>query len=92
MQEELENKTIPELVDEVRADKMERRSFIKLLTVMGISATGVGIISAVVASKAFTHKPVQNIQPDHEAEQNLHMHDQHLNMQTKGDVRGLHSD
>ena len=40
MQEE--EYTIPEMVDEMRSGKMERRQFMKRLTLMGVSAAGVG--------------------------------------------------
>src|SRR5258707_9495297 len=48
MQEEKEY-TIPEMVDEVRAGKMQRRQFMKRLTLMGISAAGIGAIAAAAA-------------------------------------------
>ena len=38
-----EEYTIPEMVDEVREGKMERRQFMKRLTIMGVSAAGVGL-------------------------------------------------
>ena len=51
MQEE--EYTIPQMVDDVRAGKMPRRQFIKTLSVMGISAAGIGAISTA-AARSFT--------------------------------------
>ena len=44
MQEE--EYTILQMVDDVRAGKMPHRQFIKTLSLMGISAAGIGAISA----------------------------------------------
>ncbi|MDQ6645172.1 MAG: hypothetical protein M3Y76_12055, partial [Chloroflexota bacterium] len=56
MQEEY---TIPQMVENVRAGKMPRRQFIRRLTSMGLTATGIGAIVAAVSSSsaatAFLH-------------------------------------
>lgn len=89
MQEE--EYTIPEMVDEVRAGKMQRRQFMKRLTLMGISAAGVGAIAAAAASRQFATKPVPqgNLQ---DAVDHLQRHDEHLANQSQGNVDHLYND
>jgi len=89
MQEE--EYTIPEMVDEVRAGKMQRRQFMKRLTLMGISAAGVGAIAAAAASRQFATKPVPqgNLQ---DAVDHLQRHDEHLANQSQGNVDQLYND
>lgn len=89
MQEE--EYTIPEMVDEVRAGKMQRRQFMKRLTLMGISAAGVGAIAAAAASRQFATKPVPqgNLQ---DAVDHLQRHDVHLANQSQGNVDHLYND
>jgi hypothetical protein len=89
MQEE--EYTIPEMVDEVRAGKMQRRQFMKRLTLMGVSAAGVGAIAAAAASRQFATKPVSqgNLQ---DAVDHLHRHDEHLANQSQGNLDQLSND
>jgi len=89
MQEE--EYTIPEMVDEVRAGKMQRRQFMKRLTLMGISAAGVGAIAAAAASRQFATKsvPQGNLQ---DAVDHLQRHDEHLANQSQGNVAKLYND
>jgi steroid delta-isomerase-like uncharacterized protein len=89
MQEE--EYTIPEMVDEVREGKMQRRQFMKRLTLMGISAAGVGAIVAAAASRQFTTKPVPqgNLQ---DAVDHMQRHDVHLANQTQGNIDQLYND
>jgi steroid delta-isomerase-like uncharacterized protein len=89
MQEE--EYTIPEMVDEVRAGKMQRRQFMKRLTLMGISAAGVGAIAAAAASRQFATKsvPQGNLQ---DAVDHLQRHDEHLANQSQGNVDQLYND
>jgi len=89
MQEE--EYTIPEMVDEVRAGKMQRRQFMKRLTLMGISAAGVGAIAAAAASRQFATKsvPQGNLQ---DAVDHLQRHDEHLANQSQGNVDHLYND
>ena len=88
MQEE--EYTIPEMVDEVRAGKMERRQFMKRLALMGISAAGVGAIAAA-AARPFISKlgPPGNLQ---HAADHLQRHDEHLTHQSQGDLDQLRND
>ena len=89
MQEE--EYTIPEMVDEVREGKMQRRQFMKQLTLMGVSAAGVGAIVAAAASRQFATKPVpqENLQ---DAVDHMQRHDQHLENQTQGNIDQLYND
>ena len=89
MQEE--GYTIPELVDEVREGKMQRRQFMKQLTLMGVSAAGVGAIVAAAASRQFATKPVpqENLQ---DAVDHMQRHDEHLANQSQGNVDQLYND
>jgi steroid delta-isomerase-like uncharacterized protein len=89
MQEE--EYTIPELVDEVREGKMQRRQFMKRLTLMGVSAAGVGAIVAAAASRQFATNPVPqgNLQ---DAVDHMQRHDEHLANQTQGNLDQLYND
>lgn len=89
MQEE--EYTIPEMVDEVREGKMQRRQFMKRLTLMGVSAAGVGAIVAAVASRQFATRPVPqgNLQ---DAVDHMQRHDEHLANQTQGNLDQLYND
>ncbi len=89
MQEE--EYTIPEMVDELRAGKMQRRQFMKRLTLMGVSSAGVGAIVAAAASRQFASKPVPqgNLQ---DAVDHLQRHDEHLAHQSQGNIDRLYND
>lgn len=89
MQEE--GYTIPEMVDEVREGKMQRRQFMKQLTLMGVSAAGVGAIVAAAASRQFATKPVpqENLQ---DAVDHMQRHDEHLANQSQGNIDQLYDD
>jgi len=89
MQEE--EYTIPEMVDEVREGKMQRRQFMKQLTLMGVSAAGVGAIVAAAASRQFATKPVP--QGDlQDAVDHMQRHDEHLANQSQGNLDQLSND
>lgn len=83
--------SIPEMVDEVRVGKMQRRQFIKRLTLMGVSAAGVGAIVAAAASRKFASKPVPqgNLQ---DAVDHMQRHDEHLANQSQGNLDQLQND
>ncbi len=86
-----EEYTIPEMVDDVRSGKIQRREFMKRLTLMGVSAAGVGAIVAAAASRQFASKPVPqgNLQ---DAVDHLQRHDDHLAHQSQGNLDQLHND
>lgn len=86
-----EERTIPQLVEEVRAGITPRRRFIKLLTAMGISAAGVQVIAAA-ATKPSLATPIRHVNAQEEAGQHLQLHDQHITHQTQGNVGALHKD
>lgn len=89
MQEE--EHTIPQMVDEVRTGKLSRRQFIVLLSASGISAVGIGAITAAVARLYFS--PGAQAAKPAKAPDNLHqLHDQHLAHQQQGDINALHND
>ncbi len=90
MQEEKEY-TIPEMVDEVRAGKMQRRQFIKRLTLMGISAAGIGAIAAA-AARPFVSQPASQRNSSPDAVDHLQRHDEHLAHQTQGHIDELRND
>jgi len=89
MQEE--EYTIPEMVDDVREGKMQRRQFMKRLAFMGVSAAGVGAIAAAAASRQFATQPVAqgNLQ---DAVDHLQRHDEHIARQSQGDLNQLQND
>jgi steroid delta-isomerase-like uncharacterized protein len=88
MQEEY---TIPKMVDDVRAGKMQRRAFMKRLTLMGISAAGVGAIVSAAASRQFTSQPVPQVNLQ-DAVYHMQRHDEHLANQSQGNIDQLQND
>jgi steroid delta-isomerase-like uncharacterized protein len=91
MQEQEKELTIPEMVDEVRAGKMNRRKLLKTLTLMGVSAAGAGAIAAVAARQiALNATPA--VHGDNNASQHLQQHDVHLQHQATGNVQRLQHD
>lgn len=83
--------TIPEMVDEVRAGTMARRHFIRQLTLMGISAAGVGAVVAAAASRQFSTTPVAQGNAT-EGLDHLQRHDEHLANQAQGNLDQLQHD
>lgn len=83
--------TIPAMVEDVRLGKMPRRTFIKRLTVLGISTAGIVAIVASV-SRPSTERPAPVASPHEDAGQHIQLHNQHLAHQSRGDVRSLHDD
>ena len=86
-----EEYTIPEMVDEVRAGTMPRRHFIRQLTLMGLSAAGVGAIVAAAASRQFTTTPVAQGNGS-EGMDHVQRHDEHLANQSQGNLDQLQND
>ncbi|HEY6540614.1 MAG TPA: hypothetical protein VIZ18_06740, partial [Ktedonobacteraceae bacterium] len=89
---QLENSTIPELVDEVRAGKMSRRQLMKTLTIMGVSAAGAGAIAAVAARQIASNISAPHVNGDNNAQQHIQQHQQHIANQSTGNVQQLHND
>jgi steroid delta-isomerase-like uncharacterized protein len=86
-----EDQTIPEMVDDVRAGKMSRRQLIKRLTIMGVSAAGVGVVAAV-ATRQLTSHASPSTPGDNNAEQHIQQHEQHMAHQSTGNVQQLKHD
>ncbi len=91
MQEQEKELTIPEMVDDVRAGKLDRRTLIKNLTLMGISAAGAGAIAAV-AARQIASNFIQHVNGDSNAQLHLQQHDQHLLDQVTGKIQQLQHD
>jgi steroid delta-isomerase-like uncharacterized protein len=87
MQEE--EHTLPQMVDEVRAGRMPRRTFMKHLTTMGITTVG---ISAMVASLSSSSTLATAAVADSHATQHLQHHDNHLRHQARGNLHALNQD
>lgn len=87
MQEE--DFTLPQMVDEVRAGTMDRRDFMKKLTIMGITTVG---ISAIVASISTSSDSAIETISDGQAVQHLQYHDNHLRHQARGNLHELNQD
>lgn len=87
MQEE--DYTLPQMVDEVRSGKMERRAFMKKITTMGITTVG---ISAIVASISTSSASATATLTDSQASQHLQHHDNHLRHQARGNLHALNQD
>ncbi len=86
MEEEI---VLPQMVDKVRAGKMERRAFMKKLTTMGISTAG---ISAIVASISSSSTSEATSLADNHTSQHIEHHDNHLRHQARGNLHALHHD
>ena len=86
-----EEHTIPEMVDDVRAGKMDRRTLLKRLTVMGLSAAGAGAIAAVAARQITSHA-AQTVTGDNNGQLHIKQHNDHLIHQSTGNVQQLQHD
>lgn len=87
-----EEQTIPELVDDVRAGKMSRRTMIKRLTYMGLSAAGAGAVAAAAAHRMSAGLVTPHVNGDHHVQQHLQQHQQHLTNQATGNIQQLQHD
>ena len=87
-----EEQTIPELVAEARAGKIDRRTLIKQLTLMGLSATGVGAVAAVAAQRLTGSMATPHVNGDHHIQQHIQQHQQHLTNQATGNIQQLQHD
>ena len=86
-----EEHTIPEMVDDVRAGKMDRRTLIKRLTLMGLSAVGAGAIAEVAARQISAHT-AQSLPGDSNGQLHIKQHNDHLIHQTTGNIQQLQHD
>lgn len=91
-QEHQEFSTIPEMVEDVRAGKLQRRHFMKTLTAMGISAAGAGIIASVAGSRSSFQKPHVVEHAQEQEERNLHLHQQHIAHQMNNNSGAMQND
>lgn len=87
----LEEQTIPEMVDEVRAGKMDRRTLIKRLTLMGLSVASTGAI-AEVASRQISAHIARPPAGDNNAQLHIRQHNDHLIHQTASNAKQLQQD
>ena len=85
----VEDYTLPQLVDEIRAGRMARRVFMKKLTTMGVTTMG---ISAIVASISTSSTSATETLTDNHAAQHLQHHDNHLRHQANGNLNALNQD
>ena len=76
------------MVDDVRAGKMPRRRFVKVLSAMGISAAGASAIAAA-ASHASSSKPAAPVQPGEQPDTHIQLHQQHIAHQSQGNKHAL---
>jgi len=90
-QEQQDEHTIPEMVDEVRDGKMDRRTLIKRLTLMGLSMAGAGAI-AEVAARQITSHAAQAISGDSNGQLHIRQHNDHLIHQSTGNIQHLQHD
>lgn len=92
-QEREEEYTIPQMVDNVRAGKMDRRKLLKTLAIMGLSAAGAGAIAAVAAHQiGSSGTPHVSGGGDNNAQQHMQQHQQHIAHQSTGNVQQLQHD
>lgn len=83
--------TIPQLVEEVREGKLSRRSLIKVLTGMGISAVGVGAIAAAATGQHPASTASHSLLKESERE-HIQLHNTHLANQRAGNISQLRHD
>ncbi len=86
-----EEQTIPEMVDDVRTGKMDRRTLIKRLTLIGLSAAGAGAIAEVAAHQISSHI-AQTTPGDSNGQLHIRQHSDHLIHQTAGNTQQLQND
>ncbi|MEO8974013.1 MAG: ester cyclase [Ktedonobacteraceae bacterium] len=91
MPEQEEDFTIPEMVDDVRNGKMDRRTLIKRLTLMGLSVAGAAAIGTVAGRQIASHA-APSVHGDSNSQQHIQNHDQHLAHQSTGNVQQLQHD
>ncbi|HLJ36073.1 MAG TPA: ester cyclase [Ktedonobacteraceae bacterium] len=91
MQEQEQEITIPEMVDDVSKGKMDRRTLIKRLTLMGLSVAGAAAIGAV-AGRQIASNAAQPAHGDSNSQQHIQNHDQHLAHQSTGNIQKLQHD
>ena len=91
MQKQEQETTIPEMVDDVRSGKMDRRTLIKRLTLMGLSVAGAAAISTV-AGRQIAASTTQPAHGDSNSQQHIQNHDQHLAHQATGNIQQLQHD
>lgn len=90
-QEQEQEITIPEMVDNVRNGKMDRRTLIKRLTLMGLSVAGAAAVGTVAGRQIASHA-AQSAHGDSNSQQQIQNHDQHLAHQSTGDIQQLQHD
>ncbi|HEX6553194.1 MAG TPA: ester cyclase [Ktedonobacteraceae bacterium] len=86
-----EEHSIPQMVEDVRAGKMQRRKFVKILSGMGISAAGVSAIAAVT-SRSFSSKSNAPINSHESPDIHVQLHEQHITNQSQGNTDALQND
>ncbi|MHB8596650.1 MAG: ester cyclase [Ktedonobacteraceae bacterium] len=91
MQEQEQDITIPEMVENVRSGKMDRRTLFKRLTFMGLSVAGAAAIGTVAGRQIAAHN-APSVNGDNNSQQHIQNHDQHLAHQSTGDIQQLHHD
>ena len=84
-----EEYVLPQMVNNVRTGKMERRTFMKKLTTMGISTAGISAIVASISSSSTSE--VAALANTH-ASQHIEHHDNHLRHQARGNLHALQHD
>jgi len=90
-QVEQEEQSIPELVDDVRAGKIDRRTLLKTLTLMGLSAAGAGAIAEVAARQIASHA-AKSVPGDNNGQLHIQQHKDHLVHQGTGNIQQLQHD
>jgi steroid delta-isomerase-like uncharacterized protein len=83
--------SIPEMVDDVRAGKLPRRKFVKVLAAMGISTAGVSAIVAA-ASHSLGSKPGTPVKSNEDPNIHAQLHQQHISHQSRGNTLALQED
>src|SRR5947209_11711398 len=83
--------TIPQMVDDVRAGRMPRTQLVQTLTMMGISPTGAQLI-ATATSRAVSIKPTPRVNVRDDEALQLRLHNRHLEDRNERNIGALQSD
>jgi steroid delta-isomerase-like uncharacterized protein len=83
--------TIPQMVDDVRAGRMPRTQLVQTLTMMGISPAGAQLI-ATATSRAVSIKPTPRVNVRDDEALQLRLHNRHLEDRNERNIGALQSD
>ncbi len=88
---QVDEHTIPQMVDDVRAGRLPRTQLVQTLTMMGISAAGAQLI-ATATSRATSTKPAPWVNVRDDEALQLRLHNRHLEDRNERNIGALQND